>query len=196
MILRGLAFGLAVLLLTGEGRREAQSAALLPPAMPTSVTIIDVNSGQGLSNSSLPVQLFPLEPGRFRVSNDKVQPTFASTVTTDSSASFSLTPPGGDHVIKIVIRQRPPVLDCVYIDTDESASHCGARLTQHQQFFVRVAASIPGFSGDIVGSSACAPYRPSPCDSLRVPNLVNRHRIVLVNSVRRAGNGRTDEDVD
>jgi hypothetical protein len=37
----------------------------------------------------------------------------------------------------------------------------------------------PGFSGDILGNSDCAPYAPQPCDPLQVPDLVQTNKIVL-----------------
>src|ERR1700752_2384806 len=46
--------------------------------------------------------------------------------------------------------------------------------------FIRTAKSIPGFSGDILTNSACAPFQPSPCDPLRVPNLVTTKKVLLL----------------
>src|ERR1700758_4863771 len=65
-----------------------------------------------------------------------------------------------------------------------------ASLRIHQHLFIRTAKSIRGFSGDILTNSACAPFQPSPCDPLRVPNLVTTKKVLLLdpegNPVREA----------
>ena len=55
-------------------------------------------------------------------------------------------------------------------------------MLSRQRVFIRTANAIPGFSGDILVSSACAPYQPSQCDPLRVPNFLKKRKILLLDS--------------
>jgi hypothetical protein len=193
MVVRVQVFSVGVSLLLSL----ALSCVAQSPARPESAaatisgTIDDADSGQPLSNAHIEVQLFPPEHGgrkllsQFCVPNEIAQPLFAFTFTTDPNGSFRLTAPGGDYLDKITIPQREPVFGCILFDTEESVRRCGAdpsSLRIHQYLFVRTMNSIPGFSGDMLNSSACAPYQPSPCDPLRVPNRIETKEIVLLNS--------------
>jgi 5-hydroxyisourate hydrolase-like protein (transthyretin family) len=180
-----LLLSLALLCVAQSPSRAESTAATI------SGTIDDVDSGQPLSNTHIEVQLFPPEHSRrklldqFCVPNDAAQPLFAFTFTTDPNGSFRLTAPGGDYLAKVTIPQREPVFGCIFFDTEESVRRCGAdpsSLRIHQYLLVRTMKSIPGFSGDMLSSSACAPYQPSPCDPLRVPNRIETKKIVLLNS--------------
>jgi hypothetical protein len=164
------------------------------PASPSSsqtvtASIEDADSGQPLSNARVQVQLFPPEHGarkflsRFCVPSDNVQPLFTFAVMTDPNGSFRLTAAGGDYLAKITIPQRKPIFGCIFFDTEASVRSCGvdpSSLRIRQHLFIRTANSIPGFSGDILTNSACAPYQPSPCDPLGVPNLVTTKKVMLV----------------
>jgi 5-hydroxyisourate hydrolase-like protein (transthyretin family) len=167
----------------------AQSPARPAPATGTiNATIDDTDSGQPLSNAHVEVQLFPPEHGARKflsllcVPSEGAQPLFTFALTTDLNGSFSLTAPGGDYLAKATILQREPVFGCIFFDTEESVRRCGSdplSVRIHQHVFVRTTRSIPGFSGDMLSSSACAPYQPSPCEPLRVPNRVQTNKFVL-----------------
>jgi hypothetical protein len=185
---------LLALLCVGQSPLPSRSAAGT-----ISTSIEDADSGQPLSNSKLKVQLFPPEHGarKFRsllcVPSDDAQPLFSFDLTTDSNGSFSLTAPGGPYLTKITIPKRQPIFGCIFFDMEASVRACGvdpSSLRIHQHLFIRTAKSIPGFSGDILTNSACAPFQPSPCDPLRVPNLVTTKKVLLLdpegNPVREA----------
>jgi hypothetical protein len=174
-----------------------QSPSKPSPATGTmSATIEDADSGLPLSNTHLQVQLFrqKYEAGDpFCVPSEDAQPLFTFALTTDPNGSFILTAPGGPYLTKVTIPQRQPVFGCIFFDTEESVRACGvdpSSLRIHQHLFIRTAKSIPGFSGDILTNSACAPFQPSPCDPLRVPNLVTTKKVPLLdpagNPVREA----------
>jgi len=190
MVLRAGVFVFSLpLLLSAVLSYAAQSPWFLASATQTvSATIIDADSGSALSNVHLEVQLFPPEHGGRKflsllcVPSDKAEPLFSSTPTNDPNGSFSLTARGGDYLVKVAIPQRQPVFGCIHIDTEPEVRSSSAR-PLHQHFFVRIATSIPSYSGDIVDNSACAPYQPSPCDPLRVSNLVKTKKIELIDSV-------------
>jgi len=159
----------------------------------------DADSGQPLSNAKVEVQLFPPEHGGRKllsllcVPSDDAQPLFSFGIATDQNGSFSLTAPAGDYLAKITIPQRQPIFGCIFFDTEASVRACGvdpSSLRIRQQLFIRTAKSIPGFSGDILGNSACAALLPSPCEPLRVPNLVTTKKVMLVdpdgNPIRNA----------
>jgi hypothetical protein len=189
-----IAFGLAVpLLFSVPLLCVAQSQSPLPSGSTTvtmNTSIEDVDLGQPLSNTSVEVRLFPPENGgrkflsRLCMPSDDAKPLFAFTLTTDTNGSFSLTAPGGGYLAKITIAHRQSIFGCVFFDTEESIRRCGADPSSfriHQYLLVRTANSIPGFSGDMLGNSACAPYEPQPCDPLRVPDRVQTTKIALRN---------------
>jgi hypothetical protein len=102
------------------------------------------------------------------------------TATTDSAGGLEIKSEGGDYLVRFAIAGRPPIFGCLFVDTETSVqSTCGMHLEQ-QRVFVRTTASIPGFSGDVISSSACAASVASPCEPLGVPNLVTRKRILLL----------------
>jgi hypothetical protein len=193
MVMRVQVFSFGVpLLLSLALLCVAQSPARPGPAAITiSATIDDVDAGQPLSNTHIDVQLFPPEHGgrkllaQLCVPSVNAHPLFAFTFTTDPNGSFRLTAPGGDYLAKVSIPQRKPVFGCIFFDTEDSVRRCGAdpsSLRIHQYLFVRTTNSIPGFSGDILSNSACAPYQPSACDPLRVPNRIGTNKIMLLDS--------------
>jgi hypothetical protein len=150
--------------------------------------IEDADSGQPLSNAKFNVQLFPPEhggrklPSLLCVPSGDAPPFFSFDLATDPTGSFSLTAPGGDYLAKITIPERQPIFGCVFFETETAVRACGvdpASLRIQKHVFVRTTNSIPGFSGDIVGNSACAPLAPSLCDPLRVPDHVEANKIVL-----------------
>jgi hypothetical protein len=185
MVLRATTFGFTVpLLLAAALLCVSQSPLTSASATRTiSATINDADSGNPLSNAQLEVQLFPHEHegGQLPcVPSDNAQPLFTFAVTTGPNGSFSLAAQGGGYVAKITIPHRQPIFGCLQIDTEEYVrSTCGAPAL-HQRVFIRTATSIPEFSGDIVSSSVCAPWEPSPCTPLRVPNLVKAKKIMLL----------------
>jgi len=173
-------------------------SALLCLAQPSSPTrsatrtvtgiIEDADSGQPLSNTKFNVQLFPSEHGarkllsRLCVPSNDAQPLFSFDLTTDPTGSFSLTAPEGPFLAKIMIPQRQPIFGCIFFDTEASVRACGvdpSSLRTRQHLFIRTANSISGFSGDIIGNSACAALAPSLCEPLRVPNRVQTNKIAL-----------------
>ena len=185
---RAASFTAAIPLLLSALLCVAQS---VPPSTTQTVTasIEDADSGQPLSDTRVRVQLFPPEHGARKfisllcMPSDNAQPLYTFAVTTDPNGSFSLTAAGGDYLAKITIPQRQPIFGCIFVDTEASVRRCTAEpspLRIHQHVFVRTVRSIPGFSGDILTNSACAPYQPSPCDSLRVPKLVMTNKVMLV----------------
>jgi len=176
-----------------QNQRAIAALSLFVGGLPSSpsaertarVVIENVDSGQPLPNTSVGVQLFPPEHGARKVLSQAcvpmtgAQPVFALTVATDEDGSFTFKAPGGDYLAKIAIRGRQPIYGCIYIDPEGSERPCNSRPVM-QTFFVRTTSSIPGFYGDILGSSACAPYQPSLCDPLRVANLVVAKKIILL----------------
>lgn len=190
MVVKDMALAVAGLLLLSVALLCVAQSPLKPPLEMETInaTIEDVDSGQPLSGTQLKVQLFPPEHGARKflsllcVPSNGAQPFFISALTTDLNGSFSLTAHGGDYLAKITIPHREPVFGCIFFDTEASVRQCGSDPSSvriHQHLFVRTTMSIPGFSGDILSSSACAPYQPSPCDRLRVPNRVQTNKIVL-----------------
>ena len=156
-----------------------------------SASVEDADSGQALSKAQLEVQLFPTEHGERKflsllcVPDDHEKPLYTFKVTTDLNGSFTFVAPGGPYLTKITIPQRKPVFGCIFIDTEASVQACGldpSTLHIQQYLFVRTTNSIPGFSGDILANSACAALVSSPCDPLRLPNLVQTKKIVLLDS--------------
>src|SRR5215469_2065689 len=139
------------------------TAALLdgPTGTPDVViTVIDADSGKPLANVPVEVELFSPEHGARKFLPRGCEPLegapslFTFAPTTDVSGSFSLNAPCGDYPVRITVPQRQPVFGCVHVDTEESVSACGASLGK-QRIFVRTISSVPGFSGDILASSAC-----------------------------------------
>ena len=183
-----MVFGLAVpLLLSGGLWSVVQPLLASASAKQTiSATIDDADSGRPLSSVALRVELFPPEHGarkslsQFCVPLSNAQPIFTFDVVTDPHGKFSFDAYGGDHLVKIAVPHRQPVFGCLHIDAEEFVrATCGAPAV-HQQVFIRTTALIPRFSGDIISSSVCAPWEPSPCAPLLVPNLVKADKIVLL----------------
>jgi len=188
VLFRDMVFGLAVpLLLSAALWHVAQPPLTSASAKQTiSATVEDVDSGQPLSNVLLGVQLFPPENGvreslfLFCVPLNTAHPIFSINAMTDPHGTFSFEAFGGDYLVKVAVPHRQPIFGCLHIDTEEFVrTTCGAPAV-HQQAFIRTTALIPGFSGDIISSSVCAPWRPSPCAPLSVPNLVKAKKIVLL----------------
>jgi hypothetical protein len=172
-----------------------------PPSAPgettISLTIRDIDSGHLLSHLSVKVQLFRSE-GERRLSipgcvpaND-AQPLYSFAGITDPRGALTFRAPGGDYLAKISIPQRQPIFDCITVDTEESMRACGVG-PETQRIFVRTGITISGFSGDMLTSHACAPWQPSACEPLRVPNRVETRRIVFLDfQGAPIGNARVD----